>query len=69
MAAREVSVFSMGQEAASVVQKGKPSRAPGPRNAGEVVANLDLLRHPIPAALWMDLRQARLLHPDAPVPQ
>jgi D-threo-aldose 1-dehydrogenase len=52
-----------------VVQKGKPSRAPGPRNAGEVVANLDLLRHPIPAALWMDLRQARLLRPDAPVPQ
>jgi D-threo-aldose 1-dehydrogenase len=42
---------------------------PGPRNAGEFVANLDLLRHPIPAALWTDLRQARLLHPDAPVPQ
>jgi len=42
---------------------------PGPRNAGEFVANLDLLRHPIPAALWTDLRQARLLHPDAPVPE
>jgi D-threo-aldose 1-dehydrogenase len=41
---------------------------PGPRNTDEFVANLDLLRHPIPAALWADLRQAGLLHPDAPVP-
>ena len=41
---------------------------PGPRNAGEFVANLGLLRHPIPAALWADLRQAGLLRPDAPVP-
>jgi D-threo-aldose 1-dehydrogenase len=41
---------------------------PGPRNAEEFRANLDLLRHPIPAALWADLRQAGLLHPDAPVP-
>ena len=36
---------------------------PGPRNADEFRANLDLLRHPIPAALWDDLRQAGLLHP------
>ncbi len=41
---------------------------PGPRNAGEFGTNLGLLRHPIPAALWQDLRQAGLLHPDAPVP-
>ncbi|HWD57517.1 MAG TPA: aldo/keto reductase [Stellaceae bacterium] len=41
---------------------------PGPRNAAEFRANLDLLAHPIPAALWSDLRQARLLHPEAPVP-
>ena len=41
---------------------------PGPRNADEFRANLDLLRHPIPAALWADLRQAGLLHPEAPVP-
>ena len=35
-----------------MVQKGKPSRTTGPRNAGEVVENsLDLHRHPIPAAL------------------
>lgn len=42
---------------------------PGPRNADEFIANLGLLRHPIPASLWTDLRQAGLLHPDAPVPQ
>jgi D-threo-aldose 1-dehydrogenase len=41
---------------------------PGPRGADEFTANLKLLRHPIPAALWSDLRQAGLLHPDAPVP-
>ena len=41
---------------------------PGPRNVDEFRANLDLLRHPIPAALWSDLRQAGLLHPKAPVP-
>jgi D-threo-aldose 1-dehydrogenase len=41
---------------------------PGPRNAEEFRTNLDLLRHPIPGALWTDLRQAGLLHPDAPVP-
>jgi D-threo-aldose 1-dehydrogenase len=41
---------------------------PGPRNADEFRQNLGLLRHNIPAALWADLRQARLLHPDAPVP-
>jgi D-threo-aldose 1-dehydrogenase len=42
---------------------------PGPRNAEEFDTNLELLRHPIPAALWADLRQAGLLHPAAPVPQ
>ena len=41
---------------------------PGPRDAAEFRANLDLLRHPIPPALWQDLRSAGLLHPDAPVP-
>jgi D-threo-aldose 1-dehydrogenase len=41
---------------------------PGPRNADEFVQNLALLRHKIPASLWSDLRQAGLLHPDAPVP-
>jgi D-threo-aldose 1-dehydrogenase len=41
---------------------------PGPRNAEEFRANLGLLRHPIPAALWQELREAGLLHPDAPTP-
>jgi D-threo-aldose 1-dehydrogenase len=41
---------------------------PGPRNAAEFTQNLDLLRHPIPTALWSDLKQAGLLHPDAPTP-
>jgi D-threo-aldose 1-dehydrogenase len=41
---------------------------PGPRNAEEFRTNLGLLRHPISAALWTDLREAGLLHPDAPVP-
>jgi D-threo-aldose 1-dehydrogenase len=41
---------------------------PGPRNAAEFTQNLGLLNHKIPAALWSDLRQAGLLHPEAPVP-
>lgn len=41
---------------------------PGPRNVAEFHANLDLLRQPIPAALWQDLRQKGLLHPAAPTP-
>ena len=41
---------------------------PGPRNVDEFQANLALLRHPIPAQLWADLRDAGLLHPKAPTP-
>jgi len=41
---------------------------PGARSAEEVRANLSLLRAHIPSALWTDLRQAGLLHPDAPTP-
>jgi D-threo-aldose 1-dehydrogenase len=41
---------------------------PGPRNADEFRSNLALLGHPIPGALWEDLRQAELLHPAAPTP-
>ena len=41
---------------------------PGPRNVGEFHANLELLRHPIPAQLWADLRDTGLLHPNAPTP-
>jgi D-threo-aldose 1-dehydrogenase len=41
---------------------------PGPRNVEEFNANLNLLRHAIPARLWADLRDAGLLHPEAPTP-
>jgi D-threo-aldose 1-dehydrogenase len=41
---------------------------PGPRDAEEFDANVGLLQYPIPAALWDDLRQAKLLHPDVPTP-
>jgi D-threo-aldose 1-dehydrogenase len=41
---------------------------PGPRNVQEMEENSDLLRYPIPTALWGDLRNAKLLHPDAPTP-
>lgn len=41
---------------------------PGPRNVEEFEADAKLLGHPIPPALWADLRSAKLLHPDAPTP-
>ena len=41
---------------------------PGPRNVDEFETNLKLLRHPLPAALWSDLKREGLLHPDAPTP-
>ncbi len=41
---------------------------PGPRAAAEFEANLPLLRQAIPAALWADLREKELLHPEAPTP-
>jgi D-threo-aldose 1-dehydrogenase len=41
---------------------------PGPRNVQEMEENSDLLRYPIPTALWADLRNAKLLHPEAPTP-
>ena len=41
---------------------------PGPRDVAEFEANLKLLEHPIPPALWADLRAEKLLHPEAPTP-
>lgn len=41
---------------------------PGPRDVEEFAVNLHLLEHPIPPALWSDLRGAGLLHPHAPTP-
>ena len=41
---------------------------PGPATVAEIELDVRLLRHPIPPALWADLRAAGLLHPDAPTP-
>jgi D-threo-aldose 1-dehydrogenase len=41
---------------------------PGPRAAAEFEANLPLIQQKIPAALWADLRDKGLLHPEAPTP-
>jgi D-threo-aldose 1-dehydrogenase len=41
---------------------------PGPRAAAEFEENARLMRHEIPAALWADLREQQLLHPEAPTP-
>ena len=40
----------------------------GMRSDEEVRRNLALRFHPIPAALWRDLKAERLLHPEAPTP-
>lgn len=54
--------FPLGHQAiASII--------PGPVRADELRGNLDHFRAAIPAELWMDLKQAGLLHPDAPVPK
>ncbi|GLK72262.1 aldo/keto reductase [Ancylobacter dichloromethanicus] len=40
----------------------------GARNAAEIAENEALFRHPIPAALWEDLRAGGLIDPAAPTP-
>jgi D-threo-aldose 1-dehydrogenase len=41
---------------------------PGPRNIEEMEENSQLLGYPIPPGLWVDLRNVKLIHPDAPTP-
>ncbi|GGB26907.1 oxidoreductase [Sphingomonas metalli] len=41
---------------------------PGLDSADRVAGTLSLYRHPIPAALWEELRHAGLIRPDAPLP-
>lgn len=41
---------------------------PGMGTVAQVDDALTLIRHPIPAAFWSDLRAAGLIRPDAPVP-
>jgi D-threo-aldose 1-dehydrogenase len=50
---------------------GHPSVAaviPGAFHPTQVAANVDHFRHPIPAALWAELKEEALLRADAPVP-
>jgi D-threo-aldose 1-dehydrogenase len=44
------------------------STIPGGQTAAETNQNLALLDEPIPRALWDDLKDRKLLHPDAPIP-
>jgi D-threo-aldose 1-dehydrogenase len=41
---------------------------PGARSIAEVEENVALIERPIPAGLWADLKDARLLDPAAPTP-
>jgi D-threo-aldose 1-dehydrogenase len=53
--------FVMGHPAVKTV-------IPGANSAGQVRQNLALVRSPVPASLWSDLKAEGLLRPDAPVP-
>jgi D-threo-aldose 1-dehydrogenase len=41
---------------------------PGSRSAAEMTANIACMAHPIPAALWADMKHVGLIRADAPVP-
>ena len=41
---------------------------PGARSVAEVEDNVRLVEHPIPVALWAELKRAGLVAPDAPTP-
>ena len=41
---------------------------PGARSPEEVTANMRLCQHDIPVDLWAELKEAQLIHADAPVP-
>lgn len=41
---------------------------PGARSAAEIRASIANMAHPIPPALWAEMRQAGLIRADAPVP-
>jgi D-threo-aldose 1-dehydrogenase len=41
---------------------------PGPRSAAEFEENAKLISQPIPSAMWAELRDKQLLHPEAPTP-
>jgi D-threo-aldose 1-dehydrogenase len=41
---------------------------PGPNAPEQVRQNLDWMKHPVPGALWADLREEGLIRPEAPTP-
>ena len=41
---------------------------PGALSSGQVRENLEMLRFPVPAGFWSELRQEGLVHPRAPFP-
>ena len=40
---------------------------PGSLSAAQVLDNIEMLKCPIPSEFWIELKQAGLLHPEAPV--
>ena len=40
---------------------------PGMLDKEEVLENIQMIKHPIPAELWLDLKKSGILHPEAPV--
>ena len=40
---------------------------PGMVDREEVLENIQMIRHPIPAEFWLELKKCKLLHPEAPV--
>jgi D-threo-aldose 1-dehydrogenase len=44
------------------------SHVPGTRNVAQMNQNIELVSHPIPVALWQDLKAEKLIRGDAPVP-
>jgi D-threo-aldose 1-dehydrogenase len=42
---------------------------PGCRSAAEIKENAEMMEFPIPPEFWLELKAARILIPDAPVPQ
>ena len=40
---------------------------PGMHDREEVLVNIQMIRRPIPAELWLELKKCELLHPEAPV--
>jgi hypothetical protein len=40
---------------------------PGMLESEEVLVNIQMIGHPIPAEFWFELKKCELLHPEAPV--